>query len=75
MDTSTLIQEVQKHGGRMVKGDTRFDGILYSFRCVWDCDEDADAFLESFPEGTLKSDRGFVGTYLTLFVTIVTPNN
>ena len=72
MQTSTLIQEVKKHGGRMVQGDTRLDGILYSFRCMWDCDKDADTFIESFPEGTIKTGRAYVGTHLTLFVTIVT---
>lgn len=75
MNTSTLIQEVKKHGGRMVKGDTRYDGILYSFRCVWNDDESADAFIESLPEGSIKTDRDFVGGYLTLFVTIVPAKN
>ena len=46
------------HGGRAVAAD-------YEHRTVWDCDEDADAFLEAV--GARASGRDFVNGALTVW--------
>jgi hypothetical protein len=63
----TVMQAVLKHGGVLVTGDTRYDGVLYAYRSIWDEDEQVDAFIEAHP--VLKSARGIEGGFLTLFFT------
>jgi len=60
-------------GGRDVGGVKAFDGVEYQHMSRWDSDEQIDAFLDKLDEWcrdhgkTIKSDRSYVGTYLTLF--------
>ncbi len=51
--------------GKAVSGDLRFDGVLYQHKTVWNCDEDADAFLEAV--GAVKQDRTFIDGRLTMW--------
>lgn len=60
---------LKAHGGRMFKGHdevgTTYDGVQYEYRALFNDDESIDAFLEE--HNIQKSDRDFIGTYLTLF--------
>jgi len=43
------------------------DGVDYEHSKRFDSDEEIDAFLEKMGNKLLKSDRSYVGPYLTVF--------
>lgn len=53
----SIADQVKKHGGRLVTGTTMCDGADYTYRTVWDDDEQIDAFLDALPEGTVTRSQ------------------
>lgn len=67
---STLQEKIKTFGGKLVKGDTRCDGVDYMYRSVWDEAEDIEDFVQSFPDGRIKCATDIVDKYLTLWFSV-----